>query len=68
VKIHKLNNTEPDFVLTKRTNNDKQETSESIWKATFTNPIDYKKLHDAIVEYLKGNLQPNTKSIINKDE
>jgi len=68
VKIHKLNNTEPDFVLTKRTNNGKQEISESIWTATFTDPIDYKKLHDAIVEYLKGNLQPNTKLIINKDE
>jgi tetratricopeptide (TPR) repeat protein len=35
VKIHKLKGDEPDFVLTKRTYNNNQEQSESIWNCTF---------------------------------
>jgi hypothetical protein len=64
VKIHKLQGTEPDFVLTKRTRTKESEISQSIWSYTFTNPVDYKKLHNAVVDVLKGNAETDTKSVI----
>jgi hypothetical protein len=64
VKVHKLKGSEPDFVLTKRAKTNEQEVSGTIWKHTFNNPIDYEKLHNAVVEILKGGVQPDTKSVI----
>ena len=66
VKVHKLSDDEPDFVLTKRTYNEETEQSESIWTFTFTNPVDHEKLHNAIVAFLKGGIQSDTKSIIKR--
>lgn len=54
-KVKKLKNTEPDFVLTKRFYSATDKLSESIWSSTFNNPVDYIKLHNAVVDYLKGN-------------
>lgn len=67
VKVHKFKKDEPDFVLTKRVYDKKQEQSETIWTYTFDNPIDYEKLHKAIVEFLKGGVKTDTKSIIKRD-
>lgn len=66
VKIHKLKSGGPDFVLTKRVNKEDQEVSQSIWAYTFANPVDYTKLHNAIVECLKGDIKTDTQSIIDK--
>jgi hypothetical protein len=57
VKIHKFKNSLPDFVLTKRSNDNKQEQSESIWNYTFDNPIDYVKLNNAVKEFLNGGVK-----------
>lgn len=67
VKIHKLKKDEPDFVLTKRVYDKKKEQSETIWTYTFDSPIDYEKLHNAIVEYLKGRVKTDTRSINKHD-
>ena len=64
VKVHKLQNSEPDFVLTKRARTKEQEVSGTIWKYTFNNPVEYEKLHNAVVDFLKGGVQPDTKSVI----
>jgi hypothetical protein len=64
VKIHKLKGTEPDFVLTKRSRTTENEISQSFWKFTFTNPVNYEKLHSAVVEVLKGGVKPDTESVI----
>ncbi len=66
VKVHKLNKDSPDYVLTKRTYNNEQEVSETIWSATFNSPIDYKLLHNAIMDYVYGKLKSDTKSTISK--
>ncbi len=65
LKIHKFKNEGADFVLTKLIYGDEQDIRESIWTYTFYNPVDYVKLHDAILEYLKGNVTSDAKSIIN---
>ena len=68
VKVHKLNGSEPDFVLTRRTRKNGQEISETIWTYTFNNPVDYKELHNVIVEFLKGGVKPDTKSVIQQNQ
>ena len=62
VKIHKFKGDEHDYVLTKREYLDGGEKSESIWTYTFNDPVDYEKLHNAVVEYLKGNVESDTES------
>lgn len=62
VKIHKFKGNEPDYVLTKRTYGKGWEESESIWSSTFYDPIDYDKLHEAVIAFLKGNVESDTKS------
>ncbi len=65
VKIHKLKDDSPeDYVLTKRIYSDDREQSETIWTYTFEDPIDYKKLHNAVVEFLERKVKTDTKSII----
>ena len=63
VKVHKLTTSEPDFVLTKRARTKTQEISETIWTYTFNNPVDYDKLHNAVIDFLKGGVKPDTKSV-----
>lgn len=67
VMVHKFKENEPDYVLTKRTYSKNNEQSETIWTYTFENPIDYEKLHNAIIEFLKGGIRTDTKSIIKRD-
>ncbi len=65
VKIHKFKGDEPDYVLTKRSSNGEQEISESIWTFTFNDPIDYGKLHQAILHYMDGGVEADAMHIIN---
>lgn len=66
VKVHKLSNDEPDYVLTKRTYSNDAETSETIWHFVFNDPIDQAKLHDAIVEYMRDKIPADTESVIKR--
>lgn len=56
-----------DYVLTKRLETAKNEVSGTLYAYTYTKDIDYRKLQADIREVLKGNYQPDTKTIINKD-
>jgi hypothetical protein len=56
-----------DYVLTKRLEAAKNEKSGTLYSYTYTKDIDYKKLQADIKEVLKGNYQPDTKTIINKN-
>ena len=61
-KVHKLDPKEPDFVLTLKIFDEQGEEkrSSTFWKYTFSNPVDYVKLHNAIVEILKKGLAAST--------
>ncbi|TAH20435.1 MAG: hypothetical protein EAZ08_06255 [Cytophagales bacterium] len=50
-----------DYVLTKRLETAKNETSGTLYAYTYTKDIDYKKLQADIKEVLKGNYQPKSK-------
>lgn len=56
-----------DYVLTKRLATAKNEVSGTLYAYTYTKDIDYRKLQADIKEVLKGNYQPDTKSIIKKN-
>jgi len=56
-----------DYVLTKRLETAKNEVSGTLYAYTYTKDIDYSKLQADIKEVLKGNYQPDSKSIINKN-
>ncbi len=55
-----------DYVLTKRLDTATNEVSGTLYAYTYTENIDYVKLQADIREVLKGNYEPDTKSIINK--
>ncbi len=56
-----------DYVLTKRLETAKNEVSGTLYSYTYSKDIDYTKLQADIKEVLKGNYQPDTKTIINKN-
>ena len=55
-----------DYVLTKRLDTATNEVSGTLYAYTYNENIDYVKLQADIREVLKGNYEPDTKSIINK--
>jgi tetratricopeptide (TPR) repeat protein len=60
VKIHKFDNTiKNDYVLTKRYVEQGRCISETIWSVGFISPVDYAKLHDAVVAVVKGKIKPS---------
>ena len=62
VKVHKSDNNMPDYVLTRREYVEGGENSNTIWSYTFNSSVNYQKLHEAVVEYLKGNVKVDTES------
>lgn len=67
--FHKIDNsTKFDYVLTKRPETAQNEVSGTLYAYTYNKDIDYKKLQADIREVLKGNYEPNTKTIINKEK
>lgn len=56
-----------DYVLTKRLETAQNEVSGTLYAYTYTKDIDYKKLLADIKEVLKGNYEPDTKTIIKKN-
>lgn len=56
-----------DYVLTKRLETAKNEVSGTLYAYTYTKDIDYNKLQTDIKEVLKGNYQPDNKTIIKKN-
>ncbi|MCF8297875.1 MAG: hypothetical protein K9J13_10055 [Saprospiraceae bacterium] len=55
-----------DYVLTKRLETATNEVSGTLYAYTYNEKIDYSKLQTDIKEVLKGNYEPDTKSIIKK--
>ncbi|MBL0145426.1 MAG: hypothetical protein IPP48_06365 [Chitinophagaceae bacterium] len=55
-----------DYVLTKRLETAKNEVSGTLYAYTYDKNIDFAKLQADIREVLKGNYQPDTKTITNK--
>jgi hypothetical protein len=67
LKFHKLDNSVKfDYVLTKRLETATDEVSGTLYSYTYNKKIDYIKLQADIIEVLKGNYEPDTKSIIKK--
>lgn len=67
LKFHKLDNSVKfDYVLTKRLETATDEVSGTLYSYTYDKKIDYIKLQADIKEVLKGNYEPDTKSIIKK--
>lgn len=65
--FHKTDNSVKfDYVLTKRLETAKNEVSGTLYAYTYTKAIDYKKLEADIREVLKGNYEPDSKSIRKK--
>lgn len=56
-----------DYVLTKRLETAKNEVSGTLYAYTYTRDIDYTKLQADIKEVLKGNYQPDTKTVKKKN-
>lgn len=67
LKVHKINDKMPDYVLTKRLETAKNEINGTLWSYTYNSPIDYLKLKKDIMEVLKGNYKPSTESEIKKN-
>jgi hypothetical protein len=55
-----------DYVMTKRLETATNEVSGTLYAYTYTENIDYEKLHNDVIEILKGNIQPDTKTTIPK--
>jgi len=67
LKFHKFDNSVKfDYVLTKRLETATNEVSGTLYAYTYDKKIDYVKLQTDIKEVLKGNYEPDTKSIIKK--
>lgn len=67
LKFHKFDSSVKfDYVLTKRLVTATDEISGTLYAYTYDKKIDYVKLHANIIEVLKGNYEPQTKSIIKK--
>ncbi|MFV0537521.1 MAG: hypothetical protein ACK5M3_09125 [Dysgonomonas sp.] len=57
-----------DYVMTKQLETSKNEASGTLYAYTYKENIDFEKLHNDVIEILKGNLQPDTKRTISKQE
>ena len=57
LKVHKVDDEMPDYVLTKRLETATDEVSGTLWSYTYNAPIDYKKVKKDVVEVLKGNYE-----------
>ncbi len=57
-----------DYVMTKRLDVAKDEVSGTLYAYTYKENIDFEKLHKDVIEILKGNLEPDTKRVISKQE
>ena len=55
-----------DYVMTKRLETATNEVSGTLYSYTYKEDIDFEKLHTDVIEILKGNLQPDTKTTIPK--
>lgn len=67
LKFHKFgNDVKFDYVLTKRLETAKNEVNGTLYAYTYTKKIDYVKLQADILEVLKGNYEPDTKTINKK--
>jgi hypothetical protein len=55
-----------DYVMTKRLETATNEVSGTLYSYTYKEDIDFEKLHNDVIEILKGNLQPDTKTTIPK--
>ncbi|MBX2966130.1 MAG: hypothetical protein KF845_08295 [Cyclobacteriaceae bacterium] len=67
LKFHKFDNSVKfDYVMTKRLETATDEVSGTLYAYTYNKKIDYTKLQADIKEILKGNYEPDTKSIIKK--
>tara|TARA_R110001592_G_C13174751_1_gene750192 strand:- start:3732 stop:4397 length:666 start_codon:yes stop_codon:yes gene_type:complete len=49
-----------DYVMDKRLETATNEVSGTLYSYTYKEDIDYKKLHNDVIEIIKGNLQPDT--------
>jgi len=50
-----------DYVMTKYMNTEKGEVRSTLYAYTYKENIDFEKLHNDVIEILKGNLQPDSK-------
>jgi hypothetical protein len=66
VRVHKLKDDLPDYVLTKKTSSEENVKNETYWTFTFNDPVDYEKLHQAILALLKGGVSPDSVSIVRR--
>jgi len=55
-----------DYVMTKRLDAATNEISGTLYSYTYKENIDFEKLHKDVIEIVKGNLQPDTKTTIPK--
>jgi hypothetical protein len=66
VKVHKIDDKQDDYVLTFRRYSENGDYSKTHWKATFKDPVDYDKLHDAVVDYLDTMIKPHLSEFLEK--
>lgn len=56
-----------DYVMTKILDTATDEVSGTLYAYTYKENIDFKKLHNDVIEIVKGNLQPDTKRVVPKE-
>ena len=57
-----------DYVMTKYLDQAKDEISGTLYAYTYKEDINFEKLHNDVIEILKGNIQPDTKQVITKQK
>lgn len=57
-----------DYVMTKYLDEAKDEISGTLYAYTYKEDINFEKLHNDVIEILKGNIQPDTKQVITKQK
>ncbi|MFV0467437.1 MAG: hypothetical protein ACK5MK_00755, partial [Dysgonomonas sp.] len=57
-----------DYVMTKYLDEAKDEISGTLYAYTYKEDINLEKLHNDVIEILKGNIQPDTKQVITKQK
>ena len=55
-----------DYVMDKRLDTATDEISGTLYSYTYKEDIDYEKLHNDVIQIIKGNLQPDTKRTTSK--
>lgn len=66
VLMYHGDNKQFDYVMDKRLDTETDEISGTLYSYTYKENIDYKKLHNDVIEIVKGNLQPDTKRTTSK--